>query len=311
MSLETIIASKSYVGNESDDAYPIPFQFLSPAHIQVVLKKENEDDIVLTVGQFTVTQLSNGQGSFVTTAPVHPSYDVVVSRVTPTIQPIVLEDGALIPAKTLERGFDRLAMIAQETRGYTASQEIGPHGTSHSEGGGDLVLLALAQVTGLVPALASKALGATLEAHLADTENPHAVTKAQVGLDAVDNTSDTDKPISADTQEALDAKADKLLAVTALTGASETLALTDAGKLVTMDNASANTLTVPPHSSVAFSVGCQILVKQLGAGATTIAAGSGVTIRSRGSLLALAGQYAIGVLIKDDTDVWTFTGDRA
>jgi hypothetical protein len=45
--------------------------------------------------------------------------------------------------------------------------------------------------------------------HIADTNNPHSVTKAQVGLGNVDNTSDLDKPISTATQTALDSKADK------------------------------------------------------------------------------------------------------
>lgn len=44
---------------------------------------------------------------------------------------------------------------------------------------------------------------ALLEAHEADHSNPHAVTKAQVGLGNVDNTSDADKPISTATQAAL------------------------------------------------------------------------------------------------------------
>lgn len=42
--------------------------------------------------------------------------------------------------------------------------------------------------------------------HVDDKENPHAVTKTQVGLDNVDNTSDLDKPISTATQTALDKK---------------------------------------------------------------------------------------------------------
>ena len=46
-----------------------------------------------------------------------------------------------------------------------------------------------------------------LESHETNHENPHEVTKAQVGLEFVDNTSDLDKPISTATQEALDAKA--------------------------------------------------------------------------------------------------------
>ena len=46
-----------------------------------------------------------------------------------------------------------------------------------------------------------------LEAHAASTANPHAVTKAQVGLSNVDNTSDADKPISTATATALAGKA--------------------------------------------------------------------------------------------------------
>ena len=45
--------------------------------------------------------------------------------------------------------------------------------------------------------------------HIANKSNPHEVTKAQVGLGNVDNTSDLNKPISTATQTALDLKADK------------------------------------------------------------------------------------------------------
>ena len=47
---------------------------------------------------------------------------------------------------------------------------------------------------------------AQIDTHLASTSNPHAVTKAQVGLGSVDNTSDLSKPISTLVQAALDAK---------------------------------------------------------------------------------------------------------
>ena len=43
-----------------------------------------------------------------------------------------------------------------------------------------------------------------LQAEDARTDNPHAVTQAQVGLPNVDDTSDANKPISATTQTALD-----------------------------------------------------------------------------------------------------------
>ena len=45
------------------------------------------------------------------------------------------------------------------------------------------------------------------ESHITDIENPHGVTKAQIGLDNVDNTADLDKPINYATQAALDKKA--------------------------------------------------------------------------------------------------------
>ena len=45
-----------------------------------------------------------------------------------------------------------------------------------------------------------------IDTHIADKSNPHEVTKAQVGLGNVDNTSDLNKPISTATQTALNGK---------------------------------------------------------------------------------------------------------
>jgi hypothetical protein len=93
--------------------------------------------------------------------------------------------------------------------------------------------------------------------------------------------------------------------------ASYTLVLGDAGKMVTMTNASANNLTVPPNSSVAFPVNTRIDVIQYGAGQTTIVAGSGVTIYSSGSKLKLTGQYSGASLWKKASDTWVLVGDIA
>ena len=51
-----------------------------------------------------------------------------------------------------------------------------------------------------------------IDNHIADVANPHVVTQQQVGLGLVDNTADIDKPISDDTQLALDAKMDDIQA---------------------------------------------------------------------------------------------------
>lgn len=106
-------------------------------------------------------------------------------------------------------------------------------------------------------------------------------------------------------------KASGLSAINVQTGTSYTLALTDSSKLITLDNGSAITLTIPPSSSVAFDVGTQILVEQLGAGVVTFAPGSGVTLLSYDSNLSLAGQYAGATLIKLATDTWTIQGNLA
>lgn len=53
------------------------------------------------------------------------------------------------------------------------------------------------------------AINTQVEAHTSNKSNPHAVTKAQVGLSNVDNTSDANKPISTATQAALNDKADQ------------------------------------------------------------------------------------------------------
>lgn len=64
-------------------------------------------------------------------------------------------------------------------------------------------------MSALQSAIGNKANVADLNTHTSDTSNPHGVTKEQVGLGNVDNTSDMDKPVSTATQEALDSRASK------------------------------------------------------------------------------------------------------
>jgi hypothetical protein len=136
------------------------------------------------------------------------------------------------------------------------------------------------------------------------------LNKTAVGLGNVDNTSDANKPVSTAQQTALDAKTNKLI-VTNRQTASYTLVIGDADKLVEINNASANNLTVPLNSSVAFSTGTQILLAQYGAGQTTIVATSGVTIRSNGAKLKLNAQYSGATLIKIAENEWYLFGDIA
>jgi hypothetical protein len=111
-----------------------------------------------------------------------------------------------------------------------------------------------------------------------------------------------------DLQSALDTKTNKLITTNRQT-ASYTLVLSDADKLVEMNVGSANNLTIPLNSSVAFPTGTQILLAQYGSGQTTIVATSGVTVRSNGGKLKLNVQYSGATLIKIGTDEWYLFGD--
>ena len=101
------------------------------------------------------------------------------------------------------------------------------------------------------------------------------------------------------------------LAINAQTGTTYTFVLADAGKMVTSSNGSAQTLTVPPNSSVAYATGTQIIVQAIGSGTATLAEGSGVTINSKDSNKEIDGQWAAATLIKTATDTWSLIGALA
>jgi hypothetical protein len=96
----------------------------------------------------------------------------------------------------------------------------------------------------------------------------------------------------------------------AQTGTSYTLVLTDAYKLVTMSNASANTLTIPKNATTALPVGYRVDVAQFGAGKTTIAPEDGaVTIRYPATdTLSLAERYAACSLVQVAANEWLLVG---
>jgi hypothetical protein len=98
--------------------------------------------------------------------------------------------------------------------------------------------------------------------------------------------------------------------------ASYTAVLANNGQVVTMDNASANNFSIPTNASVAFPIGTQINVLQIGAGQTTIqAVTSGTTtIQSTGASAAapkLRARYSAATCLKAATDTWYVFGDIA
>lgn len=90
---------------------------------------------------------------------------------------------------------------------------------------------------------------------------------------------------------------------------SYTLVLNDAGALVEMGSASAQTLTIPTNSSVAFPVGTKIDILQTGAGECSIAPVDGtVTLNSESNKRKINAQWQAVTLIKRDANTWVLIG---
>ena len=100
--------------------------------------------------------------------------------------------------------------------------------------------------------------------------------------------------------------------VNAQTSAAYVTVASDAGAIVTVSNASANTFKLPTNASVAYAIGSTITLIQIGAGLTTISAvtPATTTVLSTGATAAspTLGQYKAATCIKTATDAWYIIG---
>jgi flagellar basal body rod protein FlgF len=94
------------------------------------------------------------------------------------------------------------------------------------------------------------------------------------------------------------------------TATSYTLALTDAGKLITFTGDAA-TVTIPTNASVALAVGDQINIAQLGTAQITIGTAGGVSLVSAGSKTKTNGQYAVVTVVQYTANSWLLLGNTA
>jgi hypothetical protein len=138
----------------------------------------------------------------------------------------------------------------------------------------------------------------TTTANITDSSNKRFVTDAQltvIGNTSGTNTGDQDLSSYATKNLTLDRKT-----------ASYTLVAGDNNKLIEMNVATANNVTI--NNSV-FTAGNQILVSQYGAGQVTFVAGSGVTLRSPSGKLKLTGQYSLATIIAISASEFYISGD--
>lgn len=146
-----------------------------------------------------------------------------------------------------------------------------------------------ASQTALDAKASSASLTSTLASHTSNTGNPHSVTKTQVGLGSVNNTADTDKPVSSAQQAALDLKANLsdvpqpaiITPSSPTTGqtvssstskSDETLYITPAGTLLAL------TIALPAVANSRVGQIVRGFISQIITGLTVNVAGSGVAV---------------------------------
>jgi hypothetical protein len=101
-------------------------------------------------------------------------------------------------------------------------------------------------------------------------------------------------------------------AINAQTTTAYVTVAADAGAIVTINNASANTFKLPTNASVPYAIGSTITLIQTGVGATTISAvtPATTTVLSTGTTTAspVLGQNKSATCIKTGTDTWYVVG---
>ena len=144
--------------------------------------------------------------------------------------------------------------------------------------------------------------GSVLTAKIADS----AITAAKIADGAVTDAKLANAKADLDTDSKVDAEqaSSSIVSVTA----NRTLALTDAGKFLNVDSASAITITVPAYADVEFPVGTEIEFCRYNTGKVTFAGATGVTLVSLDSVKTISDRYCCVGLKKLDTNTWILSG---
>lgn len=192
----------------------------------VYLTKSNSQKMDDTINVYTATESRNGVSEIATQQETNTGTDDFRYITPKKLKPIrdALEQ-AIAAEETRAKGVEgSLSNLTTDSKGnlVSAINEVDSHSDSTASDladeiaratsvEGTLSSLTTDDKTDLVSAINevdshTDTNTTNLSNHIGNTSNPHSVTKAQVGLSNVDNTSDLDKPISTATQTALDGK---------------------------------------------------------------------------------------------------------
>jgi hypothetical protein len=136
------------------------------------------------------------------------------------------------------------------------------------------------------------------------------MARKQLGPAPAANSKDAATTEYVDARGLLKQDAGKYVGINAQTGTSYGPVVADVGKLVTLTNASAITVTMPSDATEAIPVNSTIDFAVLGAGMVTFAPGSGATVNGTPSLITRA-QYSVVMLVKIAANTWLAVGDLA
>ena len=149
---------------------------------------------------------------------------------------------------------------------------------------------------------------------VSDTELATGAAVANIGYTPVNKAGDTatDLRLAYGSTLYTDQAGTRTIPVTTLDSSTDLLE-THTGGMVRHTSGSAHTWTIQPMSTSGSTwvIGSAIQVRNIGAGAVTIAKGTGVTLRLAGastdSNKTLA-QYGLGLLVMEANDVWVLSG---
>ena len=119
----TIVSTNTvelYTGNGTQTEWPVAFPFLRPEDVRAVVSGTGGDRVLAYGTDYVAAALPGGGGS-VTTAPgapgmVHAGEHLTLWLDQPFTQEMDLRNTGVLDAEMLERGFDRLTLMAQQLR---------------------------------------------------------------------------------------------------------------------------------------------------------------------------------------------------
>jgi hypothetical protein len=136
------------------------------------------------------------------------------------------------------------------------------------------------------------------------------ITKSMVGLGNVDNTSDSNKPISSLTQTALNAKSDNLISSTVTSSTAYSISSSDLYKRIEFNSTSPITVTIPADITLNLPIGSSIELLQVNTGKITVQGESvSVLIYGPDNQFKSRVQWSSIFIEKRAANSWLVTGD--